>query len=552
MGLLTLALRSAADYLTEERFTQLLSRIPLPILADYVRANACAIHGGWFLDGDTVWLRSAPQVNACAPCFGHMLASFRQPGMHYTTAVDHARKRLLNYASEPFDGLFVGTPWRLPTGSPLARGFCDQLDRLFNCPRTVEYNDAMHAFRQLVTEWGLECAVCPATTFSPLDYWMPTSLYFKAVAGKSGKSKGSDAVADAVAVNAFWQSSRHEFAYSALLATWASIQQGSMWHGIFCKALPEGLPGVWQCRAEPDGAGPRKTGPRGAAQSSTVLCGAVPGRAGSAGPCGSVCSRAEATREPADAGVALPAGGPAKRGALRLRFKQGHNAVAASSAAEPAAGGNCRLQQNRKRRRSPMAACVVAAPAGVTAAGPPELAAANAGPQHPSHTLVTPKSRPNAPKSHPSHTQRTLVTPKSHPSHTLVTPKAPEAMRASKALSEAAATPDAAISACLKPAAAPTPAAATPAATTPAAATPAAAAAATPASAAAATPASIAMPTAAARPASAAAATPASIGGSGFACSPAAALPPAPPRFLGSSSIVIRKSSMIRFDVETF
>lgn len=72
-------MRDAGDVLPWEKFLQYTTTTPVQIVADFVRATAIQKHGGgWFIDGDSVWLRPPPELSLCHPqSIGHFFGSMQ-------------------------------------------------------------------------------------------------------------------------------------------------------------------------------------------------------------------------------------------------------------------------------------------------------------------------------------------------------------------------------------------------------------------------------------------------------------------------------------------
>ena len=78
-GLGEIPLTDAALVLPKVDFDKhLQAGVPIQILSDYIRAKFLLMReGGWFIDGDSVWLRPPPALSVADACLGHFFASMR-------------------------------------------------------------------------------------------------------------------------------------------------------------------------------------------------------------------------------------------------------------------------------------------------------------------------------------------------------------------------------------------------------------------------------------------------------------------------------------------
>ena len=93
----------------EEFEAALESKVPVQVLADYIRAKALQAtgRGGWFLDGDTIWLRGAPRVSMADPQYmGHFFACQNAaPQLRGHTKDQFVRHWLTEFLVSPGDQL---------------------------------------------------------------------------------------------------------------------------------------------------------------------------------------------------------------------------------------------------------------------------------------------------------------------------------------------------------------------------------------------------------------------------------------------------------------
>jgi hypothetical protein len=112
---LPVKVRDARTFLNEDDFTKLLEAgVALPVVADFIRCKAAAVHGGWVVDADVLWLKEPPVVEACAPKCGHLFASCKAC-WHFRNKQDEARHWQVHYLKTPHDRLVLATPWFFST-----------------------------------------------------------------------------------------------------------------------------------------------------------------------------------------------------------------------------------------------------------------------------------------------------------------------------------------------------------------------------------------------------------------------------------------------------
>ena len=114
--------RDASQLLPWADFARLLLHSRVQHLSDYVRALALArLGGGWIIDGDTIWLKRAPNLSvACPPGLGHWFASqhaCRSLRSHDKAAILRHWRR--HYLKEPLDFLHVALPMGAQAMSPV-------------------------------------------------------------------------------------------------------------------------------------------------------------------------------------------------------------------------------------------------------------------------------------------------------------------------------------------------------------------------------------------------------------------------------------------------
>ena len=115
-------LQDAGSVWGREEFDAALdSKVPVQVLADYIRAKAlqAAGRGGWFLDGDAIWLRAAPRMSLTDPqAMGHFFAC-QDAALRGHTKDQLTRHWLTEFLMSPGDQLCLASPWAFPPKSPV-------------------------------------------------------------------------------------------------------------------------------------------------------------------------------------------------------------------------------------------------------------------------------------------------------------------------------------------------------------------------------------------------------------------------------------------------
>ena len=224
----------AARFLSFADFSELLTKgVPVQILADYIRLRAVADEGGWFLDGDSVWLRAAPSLPICEPSFGHVFHAMRaHPSVPRGSTIARLRFWELKYLTQPQDQLWLASPWAFPPHSPVVVEAAHALESdIFQRP-TVGYNCLMEAMASLMQRWGLECAVGPVAAASPLT---PASQKQWIIATK--EKLDQSLFDDTICVNNYWQSSKKGNAEAGQ----RPVPPSSLWAQLLAMARAGGL-----------------------------------------------------------------------------------------------------------------------------------------------------------------------------------------------------------------------------------------------------------------------------------------------------------------------
>ena len=121
------------EHLDKSRFLSLLQLgVPIPLCAGYIRMKALRSYTGWLIDCDTLWLRSPP-FSLDGPCYGHVFGSMEAGHRAFREgAPDAWRRWSLDYLRQPGDKLFIATPFRLPSSSPMLHNMVAWFDNLFD------------------------------------------------------------------------------------------------------------------------------------------------------------------------------------------------------------------------------------------------------------------------------------------------------------------------------------------------------------------------------------------------------------------------------------
>ena len=218
-------------YLPRQRLEKLVDAgFPIPILADFCRAAALMEQSGWFIDCDSMWLRS-PDVSVAGPAYGHVFGSMLA-GSHTLrkSREDLFRHWSVHYLREPHDELFLGTPFRFPRGSPVLAAWVAWLRGvIFDdtiCHEGLQYNSAMFKMFDLIQDWGLEQACVGSDVFSPIPRWLSKQRCFRALAPEDERL--AQAIKQSTCVNCFWQSSRNGHASRDL----EGMEATSLWQAV--------------------------------------------------------------------------------------------------------------------------------------------------------------------------------------------------------------------------------------------------------------------------------------------------------------------------------
>ena len=145
--------------------------------SDYIRLKLVQGNGGWFLDGDSIWLCGAPDLRVSPPLFGHCFHTMRASPI---APRGSEKSRMLfwelHYARHPQDHLWHATPWACPSSSPLLSDVLPQVERLLCIGDTQpSYNAVMSIVSDAIAAWGLEDAIQGYAVASPLDFFRRSS-----------------------------------------------------------------------------------------------------------------------------------------------------------------------------------------------------------------------------------------------------------------------------------------------------------------------------------------------------------------------------------------
>ena len=205
---------SCTDLLPYADFKSLLAAgVPVPLCADYIRLKALSHHCGWFIDCDTLWCRP-PTVTWDGPCYGHVFGSM-EAGRNVFRVADSTRQWNLHYLRRPGDQLFIASPFRIPSGSPLLKDFVSWFSNLFGQVSTgvgpsltMGYDIAMKKCFELVQVWGLEEACRDPEEFSVVPRWFTKQRCFRTMKKDESAILAKIREFGSVGVNVFWQSTR--------------------------------------------------------------------------------------------------------------------------------------------------------------------------------------------------------------------------------------------------------------------------------------------------------------------------------------------------------
>ena len=200
----------ASDYMDVAVFKNALRRVPLPLLADFIRLKAMAASHAplkWFLDGDVLWVADVRERIQCPQgAYDHLFSSMDAPRSRWCTAEIYEKHWALYYLKTPRDKLYISSPFQLPRESPLLEPLLSHRSALIEAG-TAAYNSFMECVRDTVRHWGLEAAILPPFSFSPIPYWTGRRC-LEERDGKDPNISSQRIIAHSVGVNCFWQSAR--------------------------------------------------------------------------------------------------------------------------------------------------------------------------------------------------------------------------------------------------------------------------------------------------------------------------------------------------------
>ena len=192
--------------------------------------------GGWLLDGDCVWLRPAPALDASrAPALGHWFASLpAAPQMRNHSREDYHEYWILNYLKEPGDRLHLASPMGFPPDSPVLRSWLEKIEAWVTSTRRVRYEDSFKVLTQVIRTQGLEGAIADvdaASCIGPQERDRPLQAL-------SAGRYDCDVIFRAMAINNFWQTSKLVDEDEANRRAAAVPEPGSIWAEVLRRALP--------------------------------------------------------------------------------------------------------------------------------------------------------------------------------------------------------------------------------------------------------------------------------------------------------------------------
>jgi len=222
----------------------------LPKLADHVRILAMRNTGGWFLDGDTLWLKDFSQSCQQHALHGHVFASLRKAWKQSNIVGDSMRERILNYMQRPRDGLMITSPFHIAFKSPFFTMYLEEVE-LGNPELIGDYNSTMKLIRNILIRMGLEGAVLHPDMFSPLNYhkgMFPKSKLVEEPMSNRIETHYSRVLMASTGVNCFWQSARdpEQRRKPAIeRGSFATLHPESLWANLLakCKGAPCRLTG---------------------------------------------------------------------------------------------------------------------------------------------------------------------------------------------------------------------------------------------------------------------------------------------------------------------
>ena len=278
--------------------------------------------GGWFVDGDSIWLRAAPDL--ClneAPAFGHFFGSMaaRWPvrGKSQRANREHWA---LHYLRFPGEAAFLASPMAFPPTSRALEMWVHDLETLVLLDeRIARYETSLQSLTGIVQKQGLEGGIVDKIVCSPLCRFLGD----KVLEASRLDECNLEHLKDSLCVNNYWQSSKNIEAEAHAEIANRLVMKGCAWHIVLAKALPPPrvrLRGK-RCRcapnaaASPDGVGASSSedaagpDPAGAAASSDLAAASPDLAAASADPRASATSDSLRLIETRDVGVGESPGG---------------------------------------------------------------------------------------------------------------------------------------------------------------------------------------------------------------------------------------------------
>ncbi len=220
----------AAAVMSASEFEAAKYRLPVQWLADLIRLRALMAHeGGWFIDGDCVFLRRAPSLSILEPpAVGHYFACMdAAPHRQGNTSNEHMRYWLLEYLQTPGDQAHLASPCAFPGHSPVLAAIVSSMNSVLQAGAKVKYDDVFTRLTKLVRTWGLEAAISPPAECSPV----PRLHGDKCLDPSRNHLFDVESIKKALCVNNFWQSSK-ALPHSGTPHTNGSLQRvipGSIW-----------------------------------------------------------------------------------------------------------------------------------------------------------------------------------------------------------------------------------------------------------------------------------------------------------------------------------
>lgn len=231
---------NAGSVLDYEVARGVIERRGVQFLADFIRAKqlmqggGALSCGGWFLDGDAVWLRKAPSLTITDPSnLGHFFASLSaDKKLRGKTKDDFDKFWNLEYLAKPGDRLYLASPFAFPPGSPVLAEWVQQMEAAFGeqALSRLDYHISFHFILRSLRKWGLESSIVEQDTCSPVSRFLNREVLMASQRHKFDL----DAIRLALCVNNFWQSSKNlEAAQSAVDAGCHSrVEKNSAWDSI--------------------------------------------------------------------------------------------------------------------------------------------------------------------------------------------------------------------------------------------------------------------------------------------------------------------------------